>query len=74
MGTTKSQSKARIGIIANQQNDCSTCDSRIGFGTGGLQDDSNPCGNEATRSPDNGHNTLNPWGGGGGLYPGSVIY
>ncbi|XP_074612356.1 putative skeletal organic matrix protein 5 [Acropora palmata] len=49
-----SLSKARIGIIANQENNCSTCDSRIGFGTGGLPDDSNTCGNEATHSPDNG--------------------
>ena len=39
--------KARIGIIANQQNDCYSCDSRIGFGTGGLYDDSNTCGGNA---------------------------
>ena len=39
-------SKARIGIIGNNENDCHTCDSRIGFGTGGLHDDSNVCGNE----------------------------
>ena len=38
--------KARIGIISNNENDCHTCDSRIGFGTGGLHDDSNACGNE----------------------------
>ena len=44
---------ARIGIISNQQNDCGSCDSRIGFGTGGKDDDNNTCGNEATRSPDN---------------------
>ena len=46
-------SKARIGITANQENDCGSCDSRIGFGTGGLHYDSNTCGNEATYSPDN---------------------
>ena len=39
--------KARIGILGNNENDCSNCDSRIGFGTGGHHDDSNPCGNEA---------------------------
>ncbi|XP_066026058.1 uncharacterized protein [Pocillopora verrucosa] len=39
--------KARIGIVSNQQNDCNTCNSRIGFGTGGKPDDSNTCGNEA---------------------------
>ena len=47
-------SNARIGIVANQENNCLSCDSRIGFGTGGLHDDSNTCGNEATHSPDNG--------------------
>ena len=38
--------KARIGILGNNENDCKTCDSRIGFGTGGLSDDSNTCGND----------------------------
>ena len=46
-------SKARIGIISNNQDNCATCDSRIGFGTGGHPDKSNSCGNEATHSPDN---------------------
>ena len=58
----RSHSKARIGIIANQENDCLTCDSRIGFGTGGLHDDSNTCGNEATYSPDNGNEHLKTMG------------
>ena len=52
--TDSGHSQARIGIISNQENDCSTCNSRIGFGTGGYHDDSNTCGNEATLSPDNG--------------------
>ena len=51
---TSSHSKARLGIISNNGNDCSSCDSRIGFGTGGYPDDSNTCGNEARHSPDNG--------------------
>ena len=42
-----SHAKARIGILGNEGNLCSNCDSRIGFGTGGLHDDSNTCGNEA---------------------------
>ena len=50
----KNYSKARIGIIANDQNYCNTCDSRIGFGTGGIGDDSNTCGNEAKHEGDNG--------------------
>ena len=28
-------SKARVGILGNDNNDCKSCDSRIGFGTGG---------------------------------------
>ena len=30
-------SKARIGITNNEQNDCGSCDSRIGFGKGGFR-------------------------------------
>ena len=40
-------SKVRIGIISNAQKNCDSCDSRIGFGTGGYPDNSNTCGNEA---------------------------
>ena len=46
--TDRDGSKARIGIVANNKNDCHSCDSRIGFGTGGYHDDDNTCGNEAT--------------------------
>ena len=46
--------KARIGIIANEQNDCFTPDSRIGFGTGGYPFNSNTCGNQAKHGGDNG--------------------
>ena len=53
VGGTPSYSKARIGIISNQQDNCASCDSRIGFGTGGLHDNSNSCGNEARRDSDN---------------------
>ena len=38
-------SKARIGILGNNENDCVTCDSRIGFGTGGQHHNSVTCGN-----------------------------
>nr|XP_058959945.1 stabilin-1-like [Pocillopora verrucosa] len=51
-------SKARIGIIANQENDCFTCDSRIGFGTEG----DNSCGNVATHKPDNGNKHIRAMG------------
>ena len=40
-------SKARIGILGNDGNNCVQPDSRIGFGTAGYPDDSNTCGNEA---------------------------
>ena len=53
VGDNSAHSKARIGIVGNQENDCSSCDSRIGFGTGGHFDDTNTCGNEATFLPDN---------------------
>ena len=55
-------SKARIGIISNEQNNCDSCDSRIGFGTGGDPDDSNTCGNEAMWDPDNGNKHIKAMG------------
>ena len=54
--------RARIGILANEQNDCGTCDSRIGFGTGGPHDDSNTCGNDARAKPDNGDRHIKAMG------------
>jgi len=62
VSTYDSNSKARIGILGNQQDHCKTCDSRIGFGTGGDHDDSNTCGNEATRSSDNGDKHIKAMG------------
>lgn len=46
--------RARIGILGNNENDCNTCDSRIGFGSGGHPDNSNACGNVALHGGDNG--------------------
>ena len=62
VGTKSGSAKARIGIVANQENDCKSCDSRIGFGTGGRHDDSNTCGNEATYLPDNGDKHIKAFG------------
>ena len=62
VGENHSHSKARIGYIANQENNCGTCDSRIGFGTGGYHDDSNTCGNQATHNPDNGNKNIRAMG------------
>ena len=53
-GTSGGFSKARIGIISSDQNDCMGCESRIGFGTAGKPDYFNACGNEATLLGDNG--------------------
>ena len=55
-------SKARIGIIGNYENDCRSCDSRIGFGTGGYPDNSSSCGNEAKHSLDNGEKHIKAMG------------
>ena len=57
--------KARIGILGNnEQNSCDTCESRIGFGTGGYPDDSNTCGNEAVNkyNADNGDKHIKAMG------------
>ncbi|KAL9980276.1 hypothetical protein ACROYT_G008838 [Oculina patagonica] len=62
IGGNPNGAKARIGIIGNQENDCNSCDSRIGFGTGGSHDDTNTCGNEAAFSPDNGNKHIKAMG------------
>ena len=53
--------RARIGILGNGQNDCITCDSRIGFGMQGIPDDNNTCGN-ATLVGDNGQKYIKSFG------------
>ncbi|XP_020610633.1 uncharacterized skeletal organic matrix protein 5-like [Orbicella faveolata] len=62
MCTSNTHSKARIGIVSNEQNLCSTCDSRIGFGTAGDSGDSNTCGNQAMYDPDNGEKHIKAMG------------
>ena len=62
VGARPDLSKARIGIVGNEQNDCNSCDSRIGFGTGGLHDDSNTCGNDAMYEADNGDKHIKAFG------------
>ena len=62
VGTASDHSEARIGYIANQENNCGTCDSRIGFGTAGFHDDSNTCGNQATHLSDNGNRHIKSMG------------
>ncbi|XP_066026053.1 uncharacterized protein [Pocillopora verrucosa] len=50
----KISSKARIGIVSNNKNNCSTCTSRVGFGTGGWPFYSISCGSTSSSSRGNG--------------------
>ena len=51
-------SKVRIGIIGNQENDCASPDSRIGFGAGGFPTGDPSCGNVGSFSSDDGDVTI----------------
>ena len=44
------RSKARIGLLGNNENNCESADSRIGFGTGGTPADKISCGNQHFRA------------------------
>ncbi|XP_073248977.1 uncharacterized skeletal organic matrix protein 5-like [Porites lutea] len=63
-GSLLLNSKARIGIISNNQNQCVSPDSRIGFGTGGNPHNDTTCGNTAWPwyLPDNGHKNIKAMG------------
>ena len=60
--TVSRYSRARIGLVANNENDCRTCNSRIGFGTAG-NSDTITCGNVATSSADKGDKFIKTMGG-----------
>ena len=62
VGSLSDLSKARIGYIANNENHCDSCNSRIGFGTGGSPNNSTTCRNAATYSPDNGDRNIKAMG------------
>jgi len=55
-------SKARIGILGNNEKDCETCDSRIGFGIAGREIKPNTCGIRAKYYPDNGDKNIQTMG------------
>ena len=61
VSSSKDWAKVRIGILGNNEAHCSSCDSRIGFGTGGKHDDSNTCGNEVIGG-DNGNKHIKVMG------------
>ena len=57
--------RVRLGILGNQENDCNSPDSRIGFGGAGNacgQDNGNSTGNTATCAPDNGDKNIKAYG------------
>ena len=57
------RSKVRIGIVSNDQNDCHSCNSLIGFGTGSHPNDAKSCGNEAPiGTSDNGRKSIKAMG------------
>ncbi|PFX25828.1 uncharacterized skeletal organic matrix protein 5-like [Stylophora pistillata] len=51
-------SKARIGIIGNNEIDCYSPESRIGFGTAGYVDKKQSCGNVGRNGADNGDKNI----------------
>ena len=62
VATVSGYSKARVGYIANDGDNCDYCDSRIGFGTGGYPNNSITCGNVAAHFPDNGDRNITAMG------------
>ena len=54
--------RARLGLIANENNDCNSPDSFIGLGTHRINHGRNSAGNFATYSPDNGDKDLKVMG------------
>jgi len=60
--TSNDRSKVRIGILANNQNNCNTFNSVIGFGTPGKKPGDSTCGNVARRGPDNGDKNIKAMG------------
>ena len=62
VSTLSYRSKTRIGILGNNENDCESSDSRIGFGTGGSPDETKTCGNEAEHNSDNGEQHITAMG------------
>ena len=58
---TNNHARARIGILANRENYCTSVDSKIGFGMQGIPDDSNTCGN-AAKEGDNGPKQIKSFG------------
>ena len=54
--------KARIGILGNNENECNSCDSSIGFGRGGRPYSTGTCGNGAQAETGNGNKVIKAMG------------
>ncbi|PFX11555.1 Sushi, nidogen and EGF-like domain-containing protein 1, partial [Stylophora pistillata] len=52
---------ARIGIVTNNEDDCISCDSRLGFGTEGVVDKTKPVETRLNTSQIMETNTSKPW-------------
>ena len=61
-GSLAGWSAVRIGITSNNEQGCTTPDSRIGFGGGGSPYENNTCGNAADYYPDNGRRNTEAMG------------
>jgi hypothetical protein len=60
-----SGTRVRVGIVGDDQSDCSSCESRLGFGgagTAGGQSGANTCGNEARNNGVGGNRSLRTMG------------
>ena len=60
--SSTSFSKARIGVVRNNEDKCDSCNSRLGFGTGGHYDTNSSCGNDARYEGDNGDKHIKAMG------------
>ena len=58
----RNYAKARIGILGNNEENCDSSDSWIGFGTGVVYNENLTCGNYALANPDNGDKTIGTMG------------
>lgn len=62
MSTDSNHARARIGIIGNNENNCRSSDSWIGFGTGPFHGKTLTCGNYASADSDNGDKAISSMG------------
>lgn len=59
---TLSVPEQELVLLRLNQNDCDSCDARIGFGTAGYPDETITCGNVARHGADNGDKLIKTMG------------